>query len=321
MFRKLFPIFFAMVVVLAFGSVHAQTTVTIAVPDTTFLSLGSDIVVTGAPAPSQETSGSCWVGKGFLVTSPGAQVVIRDPDPNRNPSGTVQIRDVLILNLVAPGTRFKATTNVGVCTAGGVTYNLYSGDVSPTPATIIMVVENFSSLRLSEASQVVITGKPTPSETFTAQCAANHGMAGVEPGAHFVAVGDVPGVLDNLWSPDSLQPGTRLVNLVGVATCFNNSTRYLTYIADVVSPVQGGPLLVEAPAGVTLESNSESVAKSNSDSDGISNFVCITPGSGAQHTELWCDVPIERGDRIVGFHSPLFDPDSGCTYWWAELEY
>ena len=87
------------------------------------------------------------------------------------------------------------------------------------------------------------------------------------------------------------------------------------------APTPGGPLLVAAPAGVTLSSNSESVAKGNSDPIGISNFVCVTPGSGAQQTDLWCDIPILRGDRIGGFHSPIFDPASGFTYWWASLDY
>ena len=39
------------------------------------------------------------------------------------------------------------------------------------------------------------------------------------------------------------------------------------------------------------------------------------------HTELWSDIPLLRGDRLVGFAFLFNDPATGETYYDAYLEY
>ena len=309
MFRKLFPIVVAMVVVLAFGSVHAQTTVKIAIlDDVATLSNDDEVVVQGAPSHfgSYTFISECSATFGF--------------------DGEYPIRRILIID---QGFAMAVTSNeftgklsnfvlVASCIEGADTYRIYTADVSPSMFFTVSFIESIST----SSSQIVTTGVAVSPLDTNDTCWAFQGFPSQSPGVRGVElrVGLAADIIV-LWTAAPIPPGTRLENIVLLGACSVGPRLFRIFIADVVSPVHGGPLLVEAPADVNLESNSESLAKSDSDSTGISNFVCITPGSEAEHTELWCDVPIERGDRIIGFHSPLVDPDTGVTYWWAELEY
>jgi len=315
MIRKLFPIFVAMVVVLAFGSVHAQTTVKIALPEGIIVSEGGTVVVASASGSISFTS-QCMEGAGFTVGHPRVRAIIIDSSH----TGALVVSNA-VTNVSVAG-RLVNLVLLATCSDGGTVYRVYSADVSPTPTTIVAVPSSFALL--AETDRIVITAgatTPTSDQPFSSTCMADVGFVGVPPSARSVLVGSSTAGLIDLWFRDPLPPGTRLENPILVATCSDGGIVFRVYVADVVSPIHGGSLLVAAPAGVTLDTDAESVAKSDSDPDGISNFVCITPGSAAEHTELLCDVPIERGDRIVGFHSPLVDPDTGITYWWAELEY
>ena len=78
MFRKLFPIVVAMVVVQAFGSVHAQTTVNIAIPNSFAVSEGSTVVVAVVLGSISFTT-LCMEDEGFTVGHPRVRAIVNNP--------------------------------------------------------------------------------------------------------------------------------------------------------------------------------------------------------------------------------------------------
>ncbi len=89
----------------------------------------------------------------------------------------------------------------------------------------------------------------------------------------------------------------------------------------MVPGAPGGPVLLAAPSGVALDSDDEAVVKKDSDVLGFTDTVCLQPGSPALNTNLWCDVPLSGGDRLVGFTMLAFDPVTGISYYEALVEH
>ena len=110
-------------------------------------------------------------------------------------------------------------------------------------------------------------------------------------------------------------------NFTFQGSCVEADGTYKAYEADIISPTPGGSVLVAAPAGVTLLPEDEVVIKADEDGTGVADALCVQTGAPALHTELWSDISLLRGDRLVGFQFLFYDPATGETYYDAYLEY
>jgi hypothetical protein len=82
-----------------------------------------------------------------------------------------------------------------------------------------------------------------------------------------------------------------------------------------------GSVLISASTDVTLDIDDEAVVKGNAADDGNADVVVPRQGGPAVNTTAWSDLPLLAGDRIVNFLELWDDPDTGQTFYLADVEW
>ncbi|MHC4610070.1 MAG: hypothetical protein ACYS7M_06945 [Planctomycetota bacterium] len=198
------------------------------------------------------------------------------------------------------------------------------------PGEGVLLVVNDNIGISTNADFVVVTGKPAPSQSFATQCMADNGVniIGENPGAHIVTVQPAafPGgpntvSIVDAASPEPIQPGTRLVNLAVINSCSEIPGTFNVYAGVVTTPSSTQTALLTAPSDVAIDIDDEAVVKGNANDDGNASIVVPRQGGPALNTEVWSDLPLLTGDRIVNFLELWDDPSTGHTFYLADVEW
>lgn len=145
-------------------TIATQSTVRIAIPNTVTVGVGAEIVVTGRPATPMTITSTCMTHQGFRVESPGVYLVLINP--NRAPKAQI-VQGAFANEFIRPGTRLRNLVNAALCFEGGVTYLVFSGDVtSPTQRGVAFVVAP-SGVTLTSDHEAVVSASDASGDSDT----------------------------------------------------------------------------------------------------------------------------------------------------------